>query len=472
MHIKINRLLSIFLVLAFNATAVSADRVSAGDSHSIAVTGNGFVFSWGANADRQLGDGTTLDALNPLNVVDSRYRPLTGAISVDSFGTNNIVLLDDHTMLGWGSNENYQLGSGVLYSGRYRGVTEDTQPADPGAPVTGGTDTGVALELPAVIVDPEGRPIANVTRVVTGPAFSAALKQDGTVVVWGRLDAFKDREQDRKPVNRLRYKYYDPAAEFVSGRYLNGDPANSYDMLVMTDAHGQPVNDIIDIAAGDRHLLALTGDGTVLAWGENDVGQLADGSLRQRHHPVRVLDDRKQVLRGITRIRARGAGSYAIRADGRVFGWGETGVLQPEAPAEDPGGRLRRPEESHARLLIDPFGQRLDRILDIAAGNSHILAITFDHTVIGWGDNSYGQLGNGTNSPPGGVSTVIDARGVAIRDIVEVAVGDNHSLAVRRDGKVYAWGSAENGRLGDGTNVDSYFAIEVRDSRNRPFSLY
>ena len=450
-----------------------ADRITAGSAHNLVVRGNSFIYSWGANEESQLGDGSTLDSLNPLNVVDQRYNAVSGVIAVYAHGTNNIVLLDDHTMLGWGTNESSQLGSGTLNSGKFLGDTDDGEsaPVDPVDPDPVIEPESAALKFPVAVVDPDGKPIRNVTQVVTGSSFSAAISQDGAVLVWGDLDSFEDQEQERAPVNTFSDKFFDPDADIIDSRYLNGDPTTDYDLKIMRDAAGDPILGIVDIAVGDSHLLALTQAGNVLAWGGNESGQLADGTLRQRAYPVQVLNEQKQILGGITSVEAIGQSSIAVRADGRVFGWGAFGVLQPE-PFETNSDALSRPVEPFARILTDNSGNQIRSVKQIALGQSHVLAVTFSNTVAGWGSNGFGQLGNGINSTVSGTSTVINGHGDPLTGILEVAVGDSHSMAVRNDGQVFTWGSAENGRLGDGTNIDSYYAVEVRDQHNSPFSLY
>lgn len=483
MNNKIKSLLLLLLGFSLPASLI-ADQITTGSAHNLVARGNSFIYSWGANEDGQLGDGSTLDSLNPLNVVDQRYRAVSGVIAVDAHGTNNIVLLDDHTMLGWGSNENSQLGSGLLNSGKFRGDTDEEE-ADPEDPDSVPEPESTALKFPVAVVDPDGKPISNVIKVVTGSNFSAAISQEDTVLVWGNLESFEDQEQEREPVNKFSDKFFDPDAEFIDSRYFNGDPTAEYELKIMRDAAGEPILGIVDIAVGDSHLLALTQSGHVLAWGENESGQLADGTLRQRAYPVHVLNQQRQVLGGITSVEANGQSSIAVRADGHVFGWGTFGILQPE-PFETNSDVLSRPVEPFARILTDSSGNKIRNIKQIALGASHVLAVTFSNTVVGWGDNSSGQLGNGTNSAvdgadtivddtnstTNGASTVVDGDGVPLTDVLEVAVGDSHSLAVRSNGQVFAWGSAENGRLGDGTNIDSYYAVKVRGRDNAPFSLY
>lgn len=451
--------------------AIYADRIAAGDAHNLVASGNGGQFVWGANANGQLGDGTTLDALNPVPVVDIRYNSLDGATAVASHGDNNLVLLGDATMLGWGPNENNQLGSGLLYSSNYKGdeADDDGNGADPGD----GTDpapeepANTALAFPTKVVDPDGKPISNITAIDLGANFAAAINQEGNVLVWGNLDAFQDIEQEREPANRFRDKFFDPNIEFIDSQYRDGDPARDYDLQYMRDAQGNRYTDIIAIAVGDSHLLALTSIGQVLAWGDNSAGQLGDGTLTRRSTPVYVRSSQNDIISAIPAIAAHGNASLAVQPDGRLLGWGSTLLATPlDTESSD------RLQQYYARPLVDGEGNAITGIRNVALGESHALALTLDNRVVGWGSNSNGQLGDGTNSSGSQLTKVILSNGVQLSDIIEIAVGSDHSLALHRNGNVFSWGAGEFGRLGDGTNIDSYYAVNVRNRDNHIFSLY
>jgi alpha-tubulin suppressor-like RCC1 family protein len=459
--------------LLFSGSA-SADRISAGSAHNLVVRGDSYSFTWGANENGQLGDGSTLDALNPLNVVNSRYQAINGGIAVTAYGNNNLVLMDDGTLLGWGDNTSGQLGSGVLYSSLYKPFGDKNEGPDPETDPDAVDDendedvtepTNAAIEFPTEVVDPEGVPIANVVAMSTGASFTAAIRQDTTVIVWGDLSAFEDVEEERYGSEPYRDKYFDPEAEIIDSPYLNGDPAENTE-LVMRDAAGNPVTGIMDIAVGDDYLLALTDQGFVLAWGDNSTGQLADGTYTSRLYPVFVQNTQRQPISRITSVAANGSVSMAVRADGFVLGWGGGAVTA--VPLNETGQQAL----PLADLVRDGLGNKISDVRRLALGSSHILAIKFNNTVIGWGNNSNGQLGDGTNADVEGTTTVIAGDGKPLGNIYEIAVGDTHSIAARADGQVFAWGLGENGRLGDGTNIDSYYAVKVRDRSNLPFSLY
>jgi len=162
---------------------------------------------------------------------------------------------------------------------------------------------------------------------------------------------------------------------------------------------------------------ALRADGTVLAWGRNDSGQLGGGwRFGESPVPAKVLG-----LTGVTAIASSDARAYALRADGTVWSWGGDVTL----PVQVPG---------------------LTNVTAIAGGYDNGYAIQ-DGTVWAWGDNAYGQLGLGTNAPYSAAPVQVST----LTGFTAVADGMSTSaLALRADGTVWAWGSNGTGLLGNG----------------------
>jgi hypothetical protein len=98
----------------------------------------------------------------------------------------------------------------------------------------------------------------------------------------------------------------------------------------------------------------------------------------------------------------------------------------------------------------------LDNIVAIASGGAHSLAVTADGRVWGWGANASGQLGTGTNADSAVPVEIPNLSGISA-----VAAGENHSLALTGDGRVWAWGENSSGQLGDGTTVNRNSPILV-----------
>ncbi len=142
------------------------------------------------------------------------------------------------------------------------------------------------------------------------------------------------------------------------------------------------LSNLVAIAAGYFHSLALKSDGTVVGWGDPFYATTPAG------------------LSNVVAIAAGLFHSLALKNDGTVVGWGDSSF-----------GRLPPPAG-------------LNNVVAIAAGYEHSLALKSDGTVVGWGDNTFGQ----TNVPPG------------LKGVVAVAAGFYHSVALKSDGTVVAWG--------------------------------
>lgn len=171
--------------------------------------------------------------------------------------------------------------------------------------------------------------------------------------------------------------------------------------------------DVVSVAAGGTHTLALKSDGTVVGWGWGWEGEA----------------DPPPGLTGVVAIAAGGSESYgghslALLGEGTVVGWGG-----------------------------DPYGQAtpppgLDQVVAIAAGASHSLALRVDGTVVAWGDNYSGQL----NVPPG------------LTNVVAIAAGAYHNLALRADGVVVGWGQNWSGEIDTPQDLGSVAAIAAGEA--------
>ena len=100
--------------------------------------------------------------------------------------------------------------------------------------------------------------------------------------------------------------------------------------------------------------------------------------------------------------------------------------------------------------VLDAGYNLLTGIRAIAAGSNHSLALTADGRVLAWGYNGYGQLGDGSTANSNLPRVVIHDSYFPLQNMVAIAAGDNHSLALHRDGQVYSWGRNDNGQFGMG----------------------
>ena len=264
------------------------------------------------------------------------------------------------------------------------------------------------------------RNLSGLQTVAAGGTHSLALKEDCTVVAWG----------------------YNSDGQLGDGTTTDQN----------TPVQVANLGDGLDIAAGNSHSLALKTDGTVWAWGYNSDGQLGDGTTTERHTPVQVKD-----LSGVKAISAGGHHSLALKEDGTVWAWGSNYAgqlgdgsttnrntpvqVKGEPPTNAPAG-----SSSAAFFPWDTWDNNLSGVKAISAGGDHSLALMEDGTVRSWGYNRYGSLGDGTTTNRHTPVQVQNLGGVKA-----ISAGGSHSLALMEDGTVRSWGWNGFGQLGNGT---------------------
>jgi alpha-tubulin suppressor-like RCC1 family protein len=217
-----------------------------------------------------------------------------------------------------------------------------------------------------------------------------------------------------------------------------------------TDDSAVPVNvtgmssGVVAIEAGDDHTCAVSDDGIVYCWGFNQYGQLGDGSTTSRSVPVPVQ------------------GLAADRIIGIAAGWGHTCALTAEKNVRcwgnDEYGQLGYGQTENYRFSpMDLAG--FERSIDqISADGGQSCALTIYNGISCWGNNKYGQLGNGTTDPSA-VPTLAAGLEQGMRS---VTAGWNHTCGISLDGGALCWGWNYYGQVGDGTKA----------SRTTPVAVY
>jgi alpha-tubulin suppressor-like RCC1 family protein len=180
---------------------------------------------------------------------------------------------------------------------------------------------------------------------------------------------------------------------------------------------------VVAVAAGTTHSLALRADGSVVAWGDDVWGQLGDGGTNTARSTP-VAVSGLGAGSGVVAVAAGGFHSLALRADGSVLAWGEDGSGQ----LGDGGTHTNQPTPVAVSGLGAGSG-----VVAVAGGTRHSLAIRSDGSVLAWGYNFYGQLGDGGAPVNRTVPVAVSGLGAG-SGVVDVDGGDNHSLAVRSDG--------------------------------------
>jgi alpha-tubulin suppressor-like RCC1 family protein len=318
-----------------NATTSSSDtpvavsglsgvtRVAPGSNHSLALLSDGMVMAWGANGQGQLGDGTSTGPEEcgpggPCSDTPVPVSGLSGITDIAAGGNVSLALLSNGTVMAWGNNGSGQLGT----------TGEDS---DVPVPVSG---------------------LSGVTAIAAGDDYCLALLSNGTVMAWGANN-------------------------------INGELGDGTTLYSLTPVAVKGLSEVTAIAAGYFHALALLKNGTVMAWGDNEQGELGNHTTTSSDVPVAVGG-----LSGVTAIAAGFSTSLALLSNGTVMGWGYN-----EGGALGDGTNVRNSD-----VPVPVSG--VSGVMAIAAGGHDALALLSGGTVMAWGQNDSGQLGDGSSTGP------------------------------------------------------------------------
>ena len=351
-------------------------------------------------------------------------------VALSAGGSASCLLRQDGGVSCWGRNDDGQLGDGTITPRsagvRVSGLTDAIALATGerhacavraggsvvcwGADDTGQLGDGGGGDRRTPIAVPG---VAGATAVVAGSGFSCALLADRSAVCWG-----DDRD----------------------GEIGDGAPG-------ATPRAPTPVMGLAgarSLSAHWQHACAVLVDGSVACWGSNASGQLGDGTQVNRAQPVAVLGLQKvvAVATGLSHSCAMSAG--AIRC------WGDNSQGQLGSNASGNSGSMTQPmtQPTLVPIVIDPVA--------IAAGAQHTCAVRLNGQVLCWGQNSSGQLGEGSMSS---LAEPVPVPGLA--NGVKVTAGATFSCAATNDGAIFCWGDDHYGQLGTGHDVVRSLATTI-----------
>ncbi len=401
--------------------------VSAGFNHSVAIKTNGTLWAWGNNGDGQLGDGTNTDKNTPVQIGTN-----TNWTQISSAAYFTVALKADGTLWTWGNNSSGQLGDGTNVE-RY-------------TPMQIGFGT-------------------NWSKITTGIGHVIALKTDGTLWSWG-LNLF---------------------GQLGDGTTID----KSAPTQIGTETNW------VEISANGYQTITIKNDGAILSWGKNDIGQLGNGTTTNRNTPTTI---------GVclatncwNKIECGTKHSLAIKNDGSIYAWGygDFGNLGTGNPAvnrnvpnrvgiDNDWMEISAGDEHSLGIktngTIWSWGHNLNYVLGygpinsveytprqigtetnwskVSAGNGYTMAIKSNGTLWGWGNNGYGQLGNGT------INTVNQPTQIGTAIWSKISAKYRFTVGLKTNGTLWAWGDNSNGQLGDGTTISNLTPRQIGTDTN------
>ena len=433
--------------------------VAAGSNHSVALKSDGSLWAWGHNGFGELGDGSLTHRSTPQQIG-------TGYVALAA-GSGHTVAIDSAGFLwAWGKNDNGQLGSNMPIEYAYRPV------------LVGGNYTAVAAGMLHTVALKGGSLYAwganergqlgdgttedksspkligtGYSAVAAGSWHTVALKRDSSLWAWG-LNQYGQLGDGTK-VNKSAPMQIGTGYGAVSAGFghtvalandsslwawgSNGDGQLGDETRIDSLTPKSIGKDFSAVASGSSFTLAIKNDTSLWAWGDNGAGQLGNGGIIALDFPTA-----KEIGTGYKALSANSEGDYtlAITADDSLWAWGNNGSGQL-----GDGTQVNRSSPFEVGI-----GYRT-----VSAGWGHVVAVRVDGSLWAWGSNLSGQLGDGSQ----GGARLVPKQVQAGTGYKSAAAGRSHTLALKTDGALWAWGSNEQGQLGDGTTTDRPAPVQI-----------
>lgn len=408
-------------------TASDWAKVSGGRYHSMAIKTTGTLWAWGRNNFGQLGRGNLVDVSVPFQVGSG-----TDWASVMCSQYHTLAIKTDGTLWAWGSNKSGQLGIGVnpsAYEVPSRVGTDTFWSTSRSMLTCGGDFTCVGRTNGTLwsfgrslygrlgtYTNDISSPVqvsggaTNWNRVSGGFNFAIAGRTNGTLWGWGRNN---DGQIGR------------------GGSFTFNTPIQIGTLTVWTNT----------ISAGSNHTLAIRTNGTLWAWGRNNFGELGDGTTTLRSSPVQIGSETW------SHIAAGSALSFGIRTNGTLWGWGDRNWVFGTVNDRRRSSPEQIGTDTDWSFVVASFG--------ILGG--HAMMLKSNGTIWGLGRNSKGQLGvpGASNYRSSPIQVGSDT------DWSFVAVGSGHTMAIKTNGTLWAWGYNNYGQLGVGDLLDRSSPVQV-----------
>ncbi|CAA6825278.1 MAG: Proprotein convertase subtilisin/kexin type 7 [uncultured Sulfurovum sp.] len=348
-----------------SVTSLSWQQIELGQWNTVATKSNGALYVWGWNAAGFVGDGTTIDRHTP-----TRIGTATNWRSVSKGHGYTLAINNAGELYAWGYNSYGQLGDGTT------------------------TNRDMPIRIGSA---------TNWTSVGAGSKHALAINSDGELYAWGG-------------------NWF--------GQVGDGTTTHKYSPTRIGTA-----TNWVSVSGGYYHSIAINSDGELYAWGYGGNGQLGTGGSYDRHTPWRIGTATNWSI-----ISAGYAHNVAINSDGELYTWGSNDY-----------GQLG---DGTTEILLTPTHIGTETNWNsVSAGMDHTLAINSNEELYAWGGNENGQLGDGNTTnifTPTRISPTINWKSVSAGGNYQQA----YTAAISSIGVLYVWGNNDYGQLGDGTLIN------------------
>ncbi len=388
-------------------------QISEGSYHTCGIYYNGEAYCWGSGSSGQLGNDGSSNVEKPSAVrsdstSDYLYKKRLKTIS--SGVSSTCAIAYNNKIYCWGGNDYGQLGDG----------------------------TKTSSFIPKLIDEDK-----DYKSISVGFYHTCAIDLDSKVYCWGGNDY--GQLGDNSNTDR-----FVPVAVKSD---LNTDALYS--------------KKIKSISTGQRNTCAIDSDGKAYCWGDNEQGQLGNGSsMYNSSVPVAVKSDsdvdnlyNKKVI-SISSDIYSGRYNCAVASDKRIYCWGYSAFFADSAISP----YLERKPVSIATNIKKPL---TNKDMNQVSGASSFCAITSQNIVYCWGSNTSGQLGNNNETSSTNTPSLVKADGSSDvlynKKIEKIYSGLDNHCAIDIDGQVYCWGEGSSGQLGNGSESDSSVPVKVKN---------
>lgn len=469
---------------------ISDDRwiaVSAGNDHSLALREDGKVFAWGRNFYGQIGDGKTSSG----SFNNDKYSPFLVAENMVAIGAGyncSFAIKDDGRLFAWGNNSDGLLGLGFDDRSSYRAVVS--------SPTAVGEDSDwVAIRTNA---------ISSHALALKSPQQSSTLPSilsnpiSGSLFGWGYNRYGQVGDGTAQPNNNQWTDRTSPVQINSTNNWKSVSAGQGHALAIRDDdrlfAWGDNSNDALgmgdgsgiggphrvsptevsggglwkDAIGGEHYSFALNQENKLFGWGDNKHGQLGNGRYQSQLYGDPPIKEPTQSSTYSWKQIATSQGSQTddmigwgqsfsmgIRDDGKLFAWGFNGHYFGDETLRTTYSRLMSP----AQVGDDDW-------FALSCGMEHTLGIRSDGKLFAWGSNKSGQLGCGAviySGYTGRSSFRSTPSQITNHTWIAVSAGQEHSLALRSDGKLFAWGRNGSGQVGDGTIALKNYPIQITE---------